>query len=82
ALPEHLPAFLARVQAHTKALALPVAVGFGLSKPEHISIVVQLTDGAVVGSALVKLLEQHAENEQAEAVRTYIHSLYEATRRA
>lgn len=81
-LPEHLPAFLARVQTYTRSHNLPVAVGFGLSKPEHIAVVVQLTDGAVVGSALVKLLDQHKESEQIEAVRNYIHALHQATTRA
>jgi tryptophan synthase alpha chain len=32
---------------------LPVAVGFGLSRPEHVTMVGQLADAAVVGSALV-----------------------------
>jgi tryptophan synthase alpha chain len=80
-LPLHLPDFLTRVHGYTKGYGLPVAVGFGLSKPEHISTVVQLTDGAVVGSALVKLLDEHPAEEQEEAVRRYINSLHAATSR-
>jgi tryptophan synthase alpha chain len=80
-LSEHLPFFLQRVNGYTKEHGLPVAVGFGLSKPEHISTVVQLADGAVVGSARVKLLDEHAEHEQVAAVRDYTGALHAATAR-
>lgn len=36
----------------------PVCVGFGISKPEHVRMVCQVADGAVVGSFLVNLLHQ------------------------
>jgi tryptophan synthase alpha chain len=80
-LPEHLPAFLLKVRGYTKAYDLPIAVGFGLSKPEHISTIVQLADGAVVGSALVRLLDEQPENEQVAAVHEYIQALHQATDR-
>lgn len=78
-LPKDLPAFLLRVRGYTEKYGLPLTVGFGLSKPEHISAVVQLAEGAMVGSALVKLLDEHEESEQVEAVRKYIRALHEAT---
>lgn len=80
-LPDHLPAFLLRVQGYTKEHGLPVVVGFGLSKPEHIATIVTLADGAAVGSALVKLLDEHTEDKQVEAVRRYISELRQATAR-
>jgi tryptophan synthase alpha chain len=80
ALPAHLPAFLARVRGHTQAYGLPIAVGFGLSQPAHISAVVQLADGAAVGSALVQLLTDHP-TAQVEAVKGYIGALAAATAR-
>lgn len=79
---EILPALLARIYGYTKEHGLPVVVGFGLTKPDHITVVASLADGAVVGTALVKLLDAHTENEQVEAVRTYISSLHAATNRA
>lgn len=78
-LPEHLPVFLSRVREHTKAYELPIAVGFGLSKPEHIAAVVELAEGAIIASALVKLLDEHEEHEQVEVIRDYIRTLHEAT---
>lgn len=75
ALPPHLQSFIERIRGYTKDKNLPLAVGFGLNTPEHIARVTSYADGAVVGSALVNLLDQHAESEQVEAVEQYIRSL-------
>ncbi|HEX8501022.1 MAG TPA: tryptophan synthase subunit alpha [Pyrinomonadaceae bacterium] len=48
---------VARVRATTE---LPVAVGFGISSPEHVAEVWRYADAAVVGSALVAEIEKHA----------------------
>lgn len=74
-LPPHLRKFIERVRTYTRDKQLPIAVGFGLSTPEHIAEVTSYADGAVVGSALVNLLDQFEEQEQVEEVRYYIHSL-------
>lgn len=74
-LPEHLQQFVQRVRGYTKEYNLPIAVGFGLSTPQHIAEVTRFADGAVVGSALVNLIDRHNEKEQVEAVRAYIQSL-------
>ncbi len=39
---------------------LPVAVGFGISSPEHVQDVWRYADAAVVGSAIVQVIEQYA----------------------
>ncbi len=72
-LPPHLRHFIERVRSYTKEI--PLAVGFGLSTPEHIAEVTTLVEGAVVGSALVKLIDQHEPEQQVDAVRQYIASL-------
>src|SRR6201988_5205176 len=54
-LPDDLPALLRRVRRFTD---LPIAVGFGISLPGHVSILGGLADAAVVGSALVSEIEQ------------------------
>lgn len=54
ALPSDLAAML---KALRSATALPLAVGFGLSRPEQIRALHGLADGGIVGSALVKQLE-------------------------
>lgn len=56
-----MPAELkALVDTIKEASDLPVCVGFGISKPEHVSFVMQIADGAVVGSALVNVIAEHA----------------------
>jgi tryptophan synthase alpha chain len=53
-LPDDLPALVRRARANTR---LPIAVGFGISLPGHVSILGGLADAAVVGSALVQEIE-------------------------
>src|SRR5216110_1887745 len=55
ALPDDLPALLRRARAVTQ---LPLAVGFGISLPGHVSVLGGLADAAVVGSALVSEIEK------------------------
>jgi len=38
----------------------PIAVGFGISTPEHARLVGRVADGIIVGSAIVSLVERHA----------------------
>jgi tryptophan synthase alpha chain len=64
-LPEDLPALVRRVRRVT---SLPIAVGFGISLPGHVSVLGGLADAAVVGSALVEEIEHAATVEAAQAV--------------
>jgi tryptophan synthase alpha chain len=77
-IPPHLRNFIQRVHGYTKDYHLPLVVGFGLSTPEHIAEVTSYADGAVVGSAIVKLIEEHKGSEQIEAVKRYTQSLRQA----
>ena len=45
----------ARIRAHT---TLPIALGFGISRPEHVAEVCGYADAAVVGSALVSVIAE------------------------
>lgn len=51
-----MPSAVARIKAHT---TLPVVVGFGISKREHVAQVAACADGVVVGSALVNTIRDH-----------------------
>lgn len=78
ALPEDLPALARRVRRSTK---LPLAVGFGISQPEHVSVLGGIADAAVVGSAIVAAIEKSANAKEAAAnVGRLIRSLKEAAR--
>jgi tryptophan synthase alpha chain len=67
ALADDLPALLRRVRAAT---SLPIAVGFGISQPGHVSLLGGLADAAVVGSALVAEIENAASVNAAETALT------------
>lgn len=57
-----MPAYLARNIREVKSRTdVPIAVGFGISKPEHARAVAEVADGVIVGSALVKRMHQAAE---------------------
>jgi len=78
ALPEDLPALIRRARAVT---SLPIAVGFGISLPGHVSILGGLADAAVVGSALVTEIERAASADAAaRAVAELVRSLKVAAR--
>jgi len=64
ALPDDLPALVRRARAVTQ---LPIAVGFGISLPGHVSVLGGLADAAVVGSALVSEIENAKSVEAASA---------------
>jgi tryptophan synthase alpha chain len=54
---------------------LPIAVGFGISNAEHVKAVGELADAAVIGSALVALVEKTPKAEAAAAVGKFIAGL-------
>jgi len=69
-----------RVRKNTK---LPLCVGFGISKPEHVRAVCKAgADGAIVGSALVKIIEKNLgnKNEMLGKIKEYVESLKQATK--
>src|SRR6202008_2790375 len=63
-LPDDLPALLRRARQFTQ---LPIAVGFGISLPGHVSVLGGLADAAVVGSALVAEIEKATAKNSGEA---------------
>jgi tryptophan synthase alpha chain len=64
ALPEELPALARRARKFT---SLPVAVGFGISLPTHVTVLGGIADAAVVGSALMAEIENAPSADAAAA---------------
>ncbi|HVG97393.1 MAG TPA: tryptophan synthase subunit alpha [Chloroflexota bacterium] len=70
-----LPEYLARVR---RATDLPLAVGFGVSRPEHVAALREHADAAIVASAILDLMDRTAPDEQETALRGYAGALREA----
>jgi tryptophan synthase alpha chain len=78
ALPEGLPQLVRRIRNLT---ALPIAVGFGISLPSHVSVLGGIADAAVVGSALMAEVEGAASVDAAvAAVSARVRALKHAAR--
>jgi len=78
ALPDDLPSLLRRARAVTQ---LPIAVGFGISLPGHVSVLGGLADAAVIGSALVSEIEKASSiDAAASALAEKIRPLKDAAR--
>jgi tryptophan synthase alpha chain len=54
------------VRAVRAVTDLPLAVGFGISRPEHVAELARQVEAVVVGSAFVRLIERHAGNSSLE----------------
>ena len=54
---------------------LPVAVGFGISNADHVTEVAKFADAAVIGSAIVELIERSTEEQAPGAVARFIEGL-------
>ena len=59
---EHVEEAVARLKRHTE---LPVCVGFGIRTPEQAAAIARLTEGVVVGSALIDQIANAKSNAQA-----------------
>ncbi len=65
------------VESIRKVTDVPCAVGFGISTPEQAKAMASVSDGAIVGSAIVKIVAQYG-NDAPEHVYQYVKSMKEA----
>lgn len=56
---------------------VPCAIGFGISKPEQARKMSEISDGAIVGSAIIKLIEEHGKDSP-KYVGEYVKAMKEA----
>ena len=56
-----------RIKTIREKIDIPIYIGFGISKPEHVKELYEVADGVIVGSHLIKLMIQH-EGESPEAI--------------
>lgn len=65
------------VESIRKVTEVPCAIGFGISTPEQAQKMAAVSDGAIVGSAVVKLIAKHGEQAGPEIYR-YVKSMKDA----
>ena len=58
---------------------IPCAIGFGISTPEQAQKMSAISDGAIVGSAIIKLLEKHGKDAP-KYIEEYVKSMKDAMR--
>jgi tryptophan synthase alpha chain len=71
-LSDELAGFIARVRARTD---LPLAIGLGVSRAEHVARIGELAEAAVVGSALINRIDAAPPDRRVEEVETFIAGL-------
>ena len=67
------------MEAVKKYAKVPAAVGFGISKPEQAKKMAYLSDGVIVGSAIVKLVAQYG-SDAPDHIYEYVKSMKDAIR--
>jgi tryptophan synthase alpha chain len=66
---------VSRLRVFTEPLGIPIAVGFGISSAAHVAVVGGFADAAIVGSALVALIEKTRAPDAPAAVGRFIAGL-------
>lgn len=77
-LPPDLKDFVGHVRKHSQA---PLAVGFGISTPDHVAEVAAIAEGVVVGSAIIGTIDRAASEtpeDRAETLTRFVKSLSQA----
>ena len=69
------------VDAVRRASRIPCAIGFGISAPEQAEKMAAVADGAIVGSAIIKIIAKYGKDAP-KYVGEYVKSMKEAVRRA
>ncbi len=67
------------VQVVRENTSIPCAIGFGISTPEQAKKMADISDGAIVGSAIIKLLEKHGKDAP-KYIGAYVKSMKDAIR--
>ena len=71
-----LDSLVSKVRQNTD---VPCAIGFGISTPEQAAKMAALSDGAIVGSAIIKIIEKYGKDAP-EQVGAYVKTMKDAIR--
>ena len=73
---DNLDAYIARVRSQVDT---PLAIGFGISTPDHVRAAAAIGDGVIVASALINYLDTLPIDEQPAAATRFVRKLADAT---
>jgi tryptophan synthase alpha chain len=77
-LDEMIGRYVTRIRKYT---SLPIGIGFGISKPDHVHQVATYAEAVIVGSAIIKVIEANlGKPEMLKKVGQFVGSLKDATR--
>jgi tryptophan synthase alpha chain len=79
-LPQNIVENVSRLREQT---SLPICIGFGISRPEHVKLLAPVADGLIVGSAIVRRMAevgQKSRESVLEEIGDYVKELLAATR--
>lgn len=68
------------VEEIRKTTNIPVAIGFGISTPQQAEHYAAVSDGVIVGSAIVRIIAQHGKNAH-QSLYEYIQAMSDATKK-
>lgn len=77
-LPEDLPDYLARVRTFTD---VPLAVGFGVSRPEHVASLRGVADAAIIASAIIDRMDRADPGDRVASLQAFAQELRAAADR-
>jgi tryptophan synthase alpha chain len=67
-----LQSYIGKIRDRTDT---PIAIGFGVSTPEHVQRIGEVADGAIVASAMINYLDTVPESEEVSAAEAYMRGL-------
>jgi tryptophan synthase alpha chain len=70
------------IKEQERGKEVPLAVGFGISQPEHVRTVCEFADGAIVGSAFIRLIEEELDsrNKMLQRIEDFTRNLKAGTK--
>ncbi len=75
-MPKDVPEIISKIRQFSK---LPIAIGFGISKPDQVKRLSQMADAVVVGSAIVQQIEENVKHPHLEKrVTSFVKKLVQA----
>ena len=66
------------VEEIKKHASVPTLAGFGIKSPEDAKLLSQHSDGVIIGSSIVQMIEEGSQSKEFDRIRTYITDIKKA----